>query len=300
MFLNFRKFINRRISFNVKRFKSAIDVEKIDSKSGSFDKSISLVFVATSKDFDLLFHSLSFSLKAISDYRYLETMIIVPDLQVEQCQMLIPDDGYPNIRVFPESYFVRTELILKLRDSFGDRGNWVLQQLLKVQAVMYSRSDACLIVDSDTILTRKRSWFNSSGQQILCPTVEFHPPYYSFLNRLNICEIEPQNSFISHHMIMQKEYLSSALDLAGFSDLDNFVDYIIENSDKNTQSPICIEYELYAQFMVGHLQHMYWRGLWANVSLRKDYMHLVLKNRLIFAVLRLMFNSISFHSWSKA
>jgi hypothetical protein len=171
--------------------------------------------------------------------------------------------------------------------------------MLKVQAVMQSSSDACLIVDSDTILTRKRSWFNANGQQLLCPTIEFNPPYYSFLSKLKICEMEPNNSFISHHMIMQKEELGKALDFAGLSNLDIFIDYILENSDRNTQSPVCIEYELYAQFMVSQPQQMYWYGLWANVSIRKDYMNLVLRNRFVFATLRLLFNSISFHSWSQ-
>jgi hypothetical protein len=274
-------------------------VARRDRSLGNNDKSICLVFVATNKDFDLLFHSISYALKAISEYRYLETVIIVPDSQVDQCRANNPFDAQMNIKVYPESIFVREDLIIKLRKSFGHRGNWILQQLLKVQAVMQSTADACLIVDSDTILTRKRSWFNANGQQLLCPTVEFNPTYYSFLNKLDICEKEPNTSFISHHMIMQKEYLAKALDFAGLSNIDLFIDYIIENSDRTTQSPICIEYELYAQFMVNHTQQMHWSGLWANVSIRKDYMGVVLRNRFLFFMLRILFNSISFHSWSQ-
>jgi hypothetical protein len=276
-----------------------MNVTRKDSRSGFHDTSISLVFVATSKDFDLLFESIKYALKAISEYRYQETMIIVPDSQVDHCRAINPFGTQTEIQVYPESFFVREDLIVKLRNSFGPRGNWILQQLLKVQAVMRSDSDACLIVDSDTILTRKRSWFNASGQQLLCPTVELNSPYYSFLNKLNICEKEPANSFISHHMIMQRKELGKALDFAGLKNLDFFIDYILENSDRNTQSPICVEYELYAQFMVNHTQKMHWCGLWANVSIRKDYMNIVLGNRFVFFSLRLLFNSISFHSWSQ-
>lgn len=293
----FCKIRGRDLRFDAVRFENATWVQGSRIEYGSANKTIELVVVSTSKDFDILFHSVTFALKAISRYRSGGVRIIVPGRDVEECRQVF--DHLSNlVTVVDESSLVSRSQFSVLTDGFGSRNTWVLQQLLKVQAVMESKSDAVLILDSDTVLLRKRAWFDSDGRQILMPTSEFNPPYYDFLNKLGISLAIPKYSFISHHMIMQPGVLREILENVGLADLDRLIEYCVENSDRSVQSPICIEYELYGQSLFNKNHDQFFIAPWSNATIPKKYSELILNSRVLKFILARSFNSISFHSWS--
>jgi len=288
----------KELIFDAKRFERAAWISSFrEQKSGSFDKSIELVLVSTSKDFDILPYSIDFAIKALSKYQLHGVQIIVPERDLELCRDL-PLPNHLKVSVVNENDLVSTSQFGKLTKFFEHRNTWVLQQLLKVAVVQKSQADAVLILDSDTILLRARPWFSTSGSQILMPSYEFNPYYYEFLNSLGISERIPENTFISHHMIMQPRILNRILNNVGLAEKDALIDYICEKSNRNVQSPICIEYELYGQSLIKSDTGEFFFERWANLSVSKRHSKIFFKFPGIKVFLGLFYNSISFHSWS--
>lgn len=288
----------KNLNFDATRFeKSSWVASRGDRESGHKDKSIELLVVSTYKDFDILFYSVTAALKALSQYRSGGVRIIVPKRDLAACISLFARFN-EQVLVVDEETFISRKQFERLTQSFGTRNTWVLQQLLKVQAVLNSESDAVLILDSDTILFRKRPWFDQEGRQILTPSNEFNAPYYSFLNKLGISDSEPQHSFISHHMIMQPRIFKLLLEELGLFELNSLINYCCLHSDKSVQSPICIEYELYGQYIGKEEKNLSFFARWSSVTIPKKYSRIVLKSKLLQKILSYLFNSISFHSWS--
>ena len=174
----------RKLDFDPIRFeKSSWILPKREKKAGNLEKSIELIVVSTAKDFEILPHSVKHALKALSKYKYGGVRIIVPKRDVVQCEKLFHNSNIP-ISIIDENTFISKDQFEILSNNFGDRDTWVLQQLLKVQAVISSKADAVLILDSDTILLRKRPWFDQEAKQILTPSAEFNAAYYLFLNKM--------------------------------------------------------------------------------------------------------------------
>jgi hypothetical protein len=286
------------LAFDSKRFEEAAWVAKCkENKSGRFDKSIELVIVSTSKDFDILPDSINYALRALRPYTLSGARVIVPSRDVDACQRLTADFE-DKVEIVDENDLISQKHFQKLTDVFGSRNTWILQQLLKVQAVLTSKSDAVLILDSDTVLLRPRPWFSPTGHQILMPSMEYNAAYYQFLQKLHISELVPKYSFISHHMLMQPKILSNILNSLDLLDIDSFITYICRNANTNVQSPICIEYELYGQYLYKKEPSGYFLERWSNISISRKHSSKILKSKFAKSLLRTFYNSVSFHSWS--
>lgn len=298
IFLLTRSLFRSPITIDLQRLSLALDFSRRDSRAGTFDKSIELVFVAIKKDFPVLVQSVFFAQKSIGDYRFAGVRVIVPDDEVDECAVLLADKGLEGATVIPESTLITRESFTLLRETFKERANWVLQQILKVQAVLASNADATLIVDSDTLLLSKRPWFSENGSQLLTPSYEFNASYYEFLARLDISNPNPKYTFISHHMLMQRSELEKTFLALDWKDVDSMVDYICRNARTDLESPICVEYELYAQSLLGRSPEKVHLGIWGNISISRTFLNCVLSSRVILATLRRSFHSVSLHSWS--
>jgi hypothetical protein len=286
------------LAFDSKRFEEAAWAAKSkETKSGNHNKSIELVIVSTLKDFDILPNSINYALKALRPYRITGARVIVPSHDIEPCKKLMAKFEC-QIEIVDESHLISKKHFQKLTEVFGNRNTWVLQQLLKVQAVLSSNSDAVLILDSDTILLRPRPWFSSTGLQILMPSMEYNEAYYQFLEKLHVSELVPKYSFISHHMLMQPKILSNLLDSLALLKIDALINYICDHANTNVQSPICIEYELYGQYIYRAQPREYFLERWSNISIPRRYSAFILKSKLVKLTLRTFYNSVSFHSWS--
>ena len=140
-----------RLDFDLKRFEEAAWVAKSKkNKSGEYDKRIELVVVSTLKDFDILPYSIKYALRALRPYTIAGVRVIVPSRDVTACKRLMIDFKC-QAEIVDESDLISQKHFEKLTTVFGSRDKWILQQLLKVQGVLTSKSDAVLILDSDTV-----------------------------------------------------------------------------------------------------------------------------------------------------
>ena len=300
--VNLAKFLQRRdiqiLNFDEKRFERANWISSsIDRKAGQKDKSIELIVVSTSKDFDILVHSVNYAIKSLSEYRFGGVRIIVPKRDLDECRRLFARNN-GKVKIIDETTIISSDQINLLSQNFGNRDTWILQQLLKVQAVLTTSADAVLILDSDTLLLRKRPWFDQQGRQILTPSFEFNPPYYVFLNKLIFSKVIPDYTFVSHHMIIQPKILNQIMIQINTPDINKFLEYCCLHSDKYSSSPICVEYELYGQYVALKESQSVFYARWANATIPKKYSGLILNSKILRFIISHSFNSISFHSWS--
>ena len=111
---------------------------------------------------------------------------------------------------------------------------------------MKSNTPGVLVINADTLLIRPQVWLSGDKTQILMTSFEYHKPYYQFLNRYGLTERKFGVSHITHHMLMQPNFLREIFNSFIGGDLENFIDEIIFHSSSGEKSPICVEFELYA------------------------------------------------------
>ena len=258
---------------------------------------IELVFVVTRKDFGVLKYSLPMAINSLSNYLIPTITLIVPSNDVAECTTRFVSKSN-KVRVIDEDNIFdqgKREILL---EKFEGRHKWVLQQLLKVEAVLTSEAEAVLIVDADTLLLRKRRWFNDLGQQLIQPSEELNPQYYSFLEQFGISRNPPAFSLVSHHMIFQPRYLREALNKLGVADMDEILQVLKAKLIIQSQSPVCVDYELYGQFMINFRRGDVFLEQWANIGISARHLEGICNSRILIGFLKFFYNSVSFHSWS--
>jgi hypothetical protein len=108
---------------------STIPFKKYDENIDSCSN-IEILFVTTAKDFQILRSAIRFAQKATSQHNSVKFIILVPDHEVELCNSLLIDLNLP-ISVIQESAFISDAIRKRIKDNFGVRTGWVLQQILK-------------------------------------------------------------------------------------------------------------------------------------------------------------------------
>jgi hypothetical protein len=255
---------------------------------------IEILFVSTRKDFEVLPFAVNYAMKATSQHELVGVYIVVPESDVELCQSIFLDT---NVNIISENQYISDDEFKSISQRFSKRSGWVIQQILKVRFVGNSKSAGVLIVDSDTLLLRPRFWFSLDGSQSLMPTWEYHTPYYVFLNKVGISSLRPKYTFVSHHMLMQPEILRKALAAANWNSDSDLIEAILRDSNENEDSPFCIEYELYAQYLIrSHIEKVK-LDKWCNIGIsRKKLPAVELKQATMLNKYEGYF-SISLHSY---
>lgn len=257
---------------------------------------LEILFVSTEKDFSILPNSISAAVRSTSHHSEVKVVVIVPDKEVslakEQITNLI--DG---IEIQAESNYITEEQLESIRQRFKSRAGWVIQQILKVEYVSRSTAPGVLVVDSDTILLSKREWLTEDLRQILCPSWEWHEPYYAFLVRLGFDRRNLKHSFIAHHMLMQPKYMREARAFVAWQETDVLIRYLIDNADSNQSSPFCVEFELYAQFMLANYPEKVAVVKWSNIGIPRNALDIQSQVDMIQAELKDKFASVSLHSY---
>lgn len=259
--------------------------------------SVQLLYISTKKDFKTLPTSIMYSRDSLRNFAVEEISVFVPENQVSECKEILQSDVF-EVDVKSENQLVTPEQWRLLHARFNDRAGWVLQQILKVAGTLHSSSSYTLIVDSDTIVLRERNWIPAGKSGVLTPSDEFTPDYYRFLHRLGIGSGQPLHSFVSHHMLIEKKFLIQALARIGVASVSDLVDICIAQADKESFSPLCVDYELYAQFMEENYPEKIHLEKWANLGMPAKYFDVFNSRKILARVLSNFYDSISFHSWS--
>ena len=290
---------NANFNFNFERFKEAqwFPKNEYQKSKESASKKIDLVFVATLKDFEVLKISLPLAVRAIPKNQLGTVQIVVPKIEVNLCKKAFVNFN-PKVKVMDEDLLLCREDREKLVNKFQDRYTWVLQQLLKVASVLKSDSEAVLIVDADTLLLNRRVWLNSDDSQILQISEEYNSDYYDFLTNLGIGKNPPKYTHITHHMLIQKSFLVEVLERIGVNDPHDLVNLLVKNVEIKSKSPICVDFELYAQYMMSNHRDKVVLSRWCNLGIPVKHFKFVTRSNFRLKLLGILFHSVSFHSWS--
>jgi len=254
---------------------------------------IELLLVTKTKDIELLelviSNAISNSLNPISQIK-----IVVPEDDVKKIEQSNWSfrNKYPIV-IVNENYVIPENIRIKLKKEFGELYGWVLAQYLKIWTVATSESEGVLVLDADTLLLSPRIFLDRSGKQILTPSVEFHRPYYAFLANADPFFGEMNDSFISHHMLMQPAIAKSALSIWQNS-LEILTNFVFEFYNRDEKNPFCLCFEVYAQFLVTHRKEKFVFAKWSNLSVQREK---VIKDESEIKKYANKFNSISLHSW---
>jgi len=214
-----------------------------------------ILFVAARKDF----RTLELTINGVIDTCRREISrisIVVPDQDLAYCEVVVASctSNEIEIEIRSESSVLDESLAKLIFSRFGERGGWVLQQVLKLEFVRNSLSAGVLIIDADTVLVKNRMWLNSDGIQALMPSWEYHRPYFDFLSALapfkSQSPFSPRFSFVSHHMLMQPNIVKEIYRACGWNGPKNLVHYLCQLSNLESESPISIDYELYGHFLL--------------------------------------------------
>jgi hypothetical protein len=256
---------------------------------------IDLLFVVTEKDFEVLPLAIEGGLHALSRHVVGSIVIVTPKRYLSQLESILPPD-VPNLELFGDEEVLGENLIQDLRSAFGPRAGWLIQQIIKVEMILSSKKIATLLIDADTVLTKDRIWLDEFGIQILCPSEEFNPSYYDALRKIGLQPNE-NYSFISHHMLIQTNVLREFFEQVGLLDTYALVKYVIENHSNQTLSPISLDYELYAQYMLSAHLDLVKIQKWSNIGVSRDQVEGEQKMKDLIVTNSKKYASVSLHSW---
>lgn len=230
---------------------------------------IELLLVTSEKDLDMLPDSIESALA--NSLNPISKVIVVTQAHVmSQAYALLANYIEPeNFLILSEEELLPVRIRSKLRTQFHSRYGWMLQQFLCLAYVLESTAPGVLVLDSDTLLTRKRL-FLSDKKQILTPSLEKHAPYYTFLREVSPIFESTDHSFVSHHMLWQPTILNEILNLICAGDLEQLADLVIARADMSEISPVCVKYELYSRGIISLHEDRVVFAKWSNTHLQRS------------------------------
>lgn len=287
----------------VRRF---IEVLQLTSKSETRPHSklnlgcLTLIVVASPKDYDVLEEVIIHAFENVHGFEVETIRIIVPDKQaVILSPFFLNSIGFGRLEIIDERDTLPCDEIKRIfATKFPDREGWCLQQFLKFYAVGSASTKYALIIDADTLILNSRSWINERGELGLTPTLEYQSQYYELLIKLGVIDFFPSISFVPHHMFYDVEVFRDLMKQFQLEEPLDFAAKVNSFSDKTSQSPFCIDYELYAQYLYFRFPEKIRLLRWANLSLRRKEWFTLMKNKKTQKALGLIFNSVSLHSWN--
>lgn len=228
---------------------------------------IELLFVVAPKDFHTLPLAVASALRhSINPISKINLITTTPGLK--QARALVQTSSFETpTAIYAEDELVSPYTRALLKSRFSNRYGWILQQILIPTFVATSSAAGVWVIDADTIMLEDRLLLDEFGNQVLTPSLEYHPPYYRFLTDLGVGNFPPNRTFVAHWMLMQPQISKSALAAIGCSDGERLASVIV-NSAEHCAAPVCVDYELYAQFMMSNVQSKVRLAQWSNLPVR--------------------------------
>jgi hypothetical protein len=133
---------------------------------------------------------------------------------------------------------------------------------------------------------------------MLTPSDEYVMEYYNFLKCIRVGELYPEFTFVSHHMFYDVRLVKKMLAELSLTLPAKQLSVIEQYSNKSAPSPLCIDYELYGQWISSYKFDQVVLLKWSNIGISKQYLDFFANSRIIRWMLSKLYNSVSFHSWS--
>ena len=280
-----------------KRFKRANSLPNDSVLDDLAPPQISCLLVITRKDFvnlpDCVNGLVNGSKNPIAMFYF-----VTPSKYKAECNTLVqgilPTSKY---EIYSDESIMPKNVMNRLREKFGSNFGWVLQQFLTVGFVMNSKDAGILAIDGDTVLLRPQIWLTNEGKQTLMVSSEYHSAYYELLSKIDSKFSSVTYSFITHHMLFQPVIMRSILAKIGVDKIDDLADLIFRNVDSNRTSPLCIEFEIYAQSMLLHFPDKISLTRFSNIPVALPEENDLRFRKIEYLKSKSRYNSISAHTW---
>ena len=103
--------------------------------------------------------------------------------------------------------------LLRSRGSDAGRAGWYFKQLaIFAYAARPEAADHYLVWDADTLPLREMSFFDSDGRVVFDVAPDLHAPYFETMKTMIGIERQVDYSFISDHMMLEKEIALALID----------------------------------------------------------------------------------------
>ena len=223
--------------------------------------------------------------------------IAVPSNQIDSCISALSKVMDSNkISVISEDLFLNPSIREKIKSAFPTRYGWVLQQFLTVDRVL--KSDIPVLqVNSDTIILRKKAWLDLNGNQEIEVSSEYHEPYYLLLQKIGLDLKDSGASHITHHMLFQPSKFQLILRNLKISGVEDLLDLVIKNCDLRLDSPMCIEFELYAYGLLNFFAKNVSQVKFGNINVKMDLKSAQTELEKELSQYARRYNSVSMHSY---
>lgn len=286
------------ISIPTRQRLSAVSFEETsDQLSSPAPPVVDAVVVTHPKDFGTLPAVISsLMLNSINPIR--KFLIYVPEYAMREARELsleLSTSYVGDFAVVSETTLVPDTTIQMIRDKFGKRFGWLLQQILKLEAVLKGDDTAKLIVDADTVILSRQLFLDHQGRQLLHVSSEYQESYYAFLSRLADLPT-PFYTHVSHHMVMQRDVLNEIMTRLGVASSLELLQRAIEFCDSKPELTVSLDYEFYAQFAKLFAPERVQLSRMCNLAVRDFPSNQTALDRLLANASR-HFKSLSFHSY---
>ena len=264
---------------------------------GNTIERITIICVVTAKDFLMLPNVIRHGVNAVGQENVIKIHVIVPQKYYVEASVLLNTVFSHLLEISTDEEVISVEGRNLINSHFKAKSTWVLQQLVKFESVRIANSN-CLILDADTLILNNRYLRVVNGVQALTPTEEFNQPYYTFLEKISKIFSNPTFSFVPHHIIVQQDIFKKMCTDLALYDVNKLIMICIQFGDISVEAPLCVDYELYAQYLFINYPHRFVLIKWSNISISRNQYFIYSKNKVFNSILKKLYNSISFHSWS--
>jgi hypothetical protein len=259
--------VPRRVSMLLRFLTANLAPFDYDDNYVDETKELTIVIVATSKDFRLLGECIYYAEKNLTHVARRKYEVIVPSGDLRKAENLLTDVQHVNIR--DEDLLLNSNIRSSIRSKHPSRYGWVLQQFLKLDFIANcSESENFLLLDADTILLKPRKWLYPKGRQLLFNSWERHEPYYGVLKALGLDVPKSSLSFVTHHMFIRRSYLLKMFSDLGVSTIEDLCAKVLKVSLDSEESPFSIDYELYGHYMALRHPNSICLAKWSNMNVR--------------------------------
>jgi hypothetical protein len=235
----------------------------------------------------------------MSQNKIIRVTVIAPKSDVKLFESTIDEMRLPvACRVIDEDDVIPLTGRNMIKEKFPSRYGWILQQFLAVFYISQSKGSAVLLMDSDTVLTRKVRWIDGKGNQILMASPYIHREYYRLIERIWGRRVDPDYSFVAHHMLIQPQLLRDILGLSENRTATNFLEKVLEEASPSDNSPMCVEFEPYGQFLWQDYRDRVRLVSLSNQGLRRSTRNISKVKKMLARKLEYPYKSVSLHSYT--
>ena len=234
-----------------------------DPLRGEIDGQIEVLIPCAEKDNTALQYCIEGAMRNLTNVTRI--VVATPASNVEGLINIFKSN--PLVQVVNESQFLPQSIQDFITDEMPRQiRGWATQQAIKIWGALSSPSKATLVLDSDTILLKKRTLLDENGRQVLLAAHEYHEPYFAQLTS-HWPELSGKApcSFVAHHQVFCKEVLLEMFP-GGSKDIVRW----LNGGDLQATGAPFSEFESYGQFIISKQNHNYRFAKWANSSLPRE------------------------------